>query len=207
MQQLQGTYRGDQSDTLAQILGLDYDPQNYLAQMAQQMLSTGMSSSTQLKTAAMQQEGQNNREFLARQYEMNKLRKEQSELRNAATAGLRGRQSGIISSLGAYMDMLDPDDPYAKEEAAAMQKQIAGLQNAFNQGGSLAERAATLQAIMETGLTEPTVAGGMVTLKRKGQAQREAAKKAAEAPAADKAKAPEQESSPEDIEINLDENS
>ena len=75
MQQLQSSYGGDRSDTLAQIFGLDYDPQGQMAAMAQQMLSTGMGSSTAIKTRAMQDDAQLNREFLARQYSANAERR------------------------------------------------------------------------------------------------------------------------------------
>ena len=71
MQQLQSSYGGDRSDTLAQILGGDYDPQGQMAAMAQQMLATGMGSSTQLKTRAMADAAQLNRDMLQRQYLMN----------------------------------------------------------------------------------------------------------------------------------------
>lgn len=70
MQQLQGSYRGDQSEMLSQIMGGDYDPQTALSAMAQQMLSAGMSSSTALKTAAMKEDAASNRDLLTRQYQM-----------------------------------------------------------------------------------------------------------------------------------------
>lgn len=79
MQQLQNTYGGDRSDTLAQILGLDYDPQGAMAAMAQQMLSTGMGSSTALKTRAMQDSTALNQLFLGRQYAMNDARRIRQE--------------------------------------------------------------------------------------------------------------------------------
>ena len=79
MQQLQSSYGGDRSDTLAQIFGLDYDPQGQMAAMAQQMLSTGMGSSTQLKTRVMADNAMMNRDFLARQYAMNDSRRIRQE--------------------------------------------------------------------------------------------------------------------------------
>lgn len=177
MQQIQGPYQGDRSDTLAAILGLDYDPQGHMAQMAQQMLSTGMSSSTSLKTAAMQAQAQANRDFVNQQMEMNKARREQTMLRNAAGAQLRGRQQGTLKTLGMYLDMLNqyPDDPYMQREAAALRSQIGGLQGAFSQPGALEERVAMMQHFMDTGMADQTVAGGVAGLADYGDMRREAA--------------------------------
>ena len=78
MQNLQGTYGGDRSDTLAQILGMDYDPQGQMAQMSNAMLQTGMASSTALK----KEDAATNRQFMSQQFQMNQnklTRKQQLE--------------------------------------------------------------------------------------------------------------------------------
>lgn len=166
-QQLNSGYQGDRSDTLAQILGLDYDPQGAMAQMAQSMLQTGMGSSTQLKTAAMAQQGADNREFIARQTEMNRNRRDQTMLRNAAGAQLRGRQEGILKTLGMYMGMLDqyPDDPVMAEEARQLKGMIYGLQGAFSQPGALESRVAMLNELVNRGMTDARTAGGVAGLR------------------------------------------
>jgi hypothetical protein len=53
MQQLQSLYRGDSSPSLAQIFGMQYQPQNATSQMAQAALTSGMSAGAQVKTTAM----------------------------------------------------------------------------------------------------------------------------------------------------------
>lgn len=167
MQQLQNTYGGDRSDTLATILGLDYDPQGYMAQMANNMLQTGMSSSTNLKTTAMAQNAADNRQFIQNQLDMNKARREESKLRAMSAGQLRGQRRAMVDTLGTYMGMLDPNDPFARQEAAAMQQQISGLEGILNRGGTLEEQAAVTKYLTESGLADPTVAGGMVLLQRK----------------------------------------
>jgi hypothetical protein len=71
MQQLQGSYGGDRSDTLAQIMGMDYDPQGQMAQMANAMLQTGMASSTALK----KEDAATYRQFLNQQFQMNESKR------------------------------------------------------------------------------------------------------------------------------------
>ena len=178
-QQLQSSYRGDSSDSLTQIMGSDYNPQNYLAQLAQAMLQTGMGSSTQLKTAAMQANAQANRDFVQQQMEMNKARREESKLRAMGAGQLRGQKRAMLDTLGTYMGMLDPSDPFARQEAAAMQRQISGLEGIMSKGGTLEEQLAATKYMAESGLADPTVAGGMVLLQRKAAeaAAREAAMK------------------------------
>jgi hypothetical protein len=53
MQQLQSLYRGDSSPSLAQIFGMQYQPQNATSQMANTAVSSGMSAGAQVKTTAM----------------------------------------------------------------------------------------------------------------------------------------------------------
>lgn len=71
MQQLQGSYGGDRSDTLAQIMGMDYDPQGQMAQMSNAMLQTGMASSTALK----KEDAATYRQFLNQQFQMNESKR------------------------------------------------------------------------------------------------------------------------------------
>ena len=162
MQNLQGTYGGDRSDTLAQILGTDYDPQGHMAQMANAMLQTGMSASTAIKTAAMNNAARQNEAFINMQVNANKERRQMNDLRNLASQQLRGRQRGITETLSTYMNMLDPNDPYQAEEKKLMMGQLLGLQGAFSQQGSVAERAAMLEQIVNANLAAPDVAGSMM---------------------------------------------
>jgi hypothetical protein len=162
MQNIQRSYGGDQSDTLAQILGIDYDPQGHMAQMAQQMLSSGMGASTSLKVAAMNNAARQNEAFVNMQMNMNKERRQMNDLRNLAGQQLRGRQRGITETLSTYMGMLDPNDPYQAEEKKIMMGQLLGLQGAFSQPGSTAERAAMLDQMVNSELTAPDVAGGVM---------------------------------------------
>lgn len=53
MQQLQSLYRGDSSPSLAQIFGMQYQPQGATSQMANTALASGMSAGAQVKTTAM----------------------------------------------------------------------------------------------------------------------------------------------------------
>lgn len=53
MQQLQSSYRGDSSPSLAQIFGIQYQPQQAIAQAANTAVSSGMSAGAQVKTTAM----------------------------------------------------------------------------------------------------------------------------------------------------------
>ena len=53
MQQLQSLYRGDSSPSLAQIFGMQYQPQAATSQMANTALASGMSAGAQVKTTAM----------------------------------------------------------------------------------------------------------------------------------------------------------
>lgn len=183
MQQLQNTYGGDRSDTLATILGLDYDPQGYMAQMANNMLQTGMSSSTSLKTAAMAQNAADNRQFVQNQMDMNKARRDQTMIRNAAGAKLRGQQQGAMRTLGMYLDMLDqyPDDQYMQDEARALRSQMSGLQGAFSQPGTLEEQVGRMEQIMGAGMADYTTAGGVAGLADYGRRRRDFEQKQAEA--------------------------
>lgn len=53
MQQLQSLYRGDSSSSLAQIFGMQYQPQQATSQTANTAISSGMSAGAQVKTTAM----------------------------------------------------------------------------------------------------------------------------------------------------------
>ena len=79
MQQLQSSYRGDSSPSLAQIFGIQYQPQQAIAQAANTAVGSGMSAGAQVKTTAMNNSTQMsiadaNRWENARQYNLtNKL--------------------------------------------------------------------------------------------------------------------------------------
>ena len=53
MQQLQSLYRGDSSPSLAQIFGIQYQPQQAISQAANTAVGSGMSAGAQVKTTAM----------------------------------------------------------------------------------------------------------------------------------------------------------
>lgn len=53
MEQLQSLYRGDNSDSLSNIMGMNYQPQMATSQMANTALSSGMSAGAQIKATAM----------------------------------------------------------------------------------------------------------------------------------------------------------
>lgn len=53
MEQLQSLYRGDSSDSLSNIMGMTYQPQQATSQMANTALSSGMAAGAQIKATAM----------------------------------------------------------------------------------------------------------------------------------------------------------
>ena len=53
MEQLQSLYRGDSSDSLSNIMGMQYQPQMATSQMSNTALSSGMAAGAQIKATAM----------------------------------------------------------------------------------------------------------------------------------------------------------
>lgn len=85
MQQLQSLYRGDGSPSLAQIFGMQYQPQQAISQAANTAVASGMSTGAQIKATEM-----NN----ATQMAINNAQRQESRRQFNLTNTLQGRIAG-----------------------------------------------------------------------------------------------------------------
>jgi hypothetical protein len=117
-------YRGDQSDSLSNIMGMGYQPQAATSQMANTAVSSGMSAGAQIKATAM-----NNASAEARNW--SSINSQQTMERNRLRQA--GQQFSLTHQLG--MDRLDMD---RQGQLFGQQKDVATFfQNKANQDGML----------------------------------------------------------------------
>jgi hypothetical protein len=144
MQQLQGSYGGDRSDTLAQIMGMDYDPQGQMAQMSNAMLQTGMSASTALK----KEDAATYRQFLNQQFQMN----ESKRTRKQALEDDRRKRAQFLEDAARQRGEAVQDLQFnrtARLEDMLFQRQGSVEDRDFARQGSMEDRAAARAAAVE----------------------------------------------------------
>lgn len=161
MQQLQSLYRGDSSPSLAQIFGMQYQPQQATSQMANTALASGMSAGAQVKTTAMNNATQigiadanrfeNRRQFnLTNQlYNRNASENERHNLSTEANAdritawntggsidatdkAAAGDVQAQIMEMQMALDGLDKSDPDYAKKAEMISGRIKALQAGAN---------------------------------------------------------------------------
>ena len=158
MQQLQSLYRGDSSPSLAQIFGMQYQPQQAISQAANTAVGSGMSAGAQVKTTAMNNATQMaiadaNRFQQDRHFKLTNAfqNRQQSEVErhnmsseaNADrvtdwnTGGVvdsedkkaQGLIDSQVSELEMSMNMLDPNDPKYAEKVAMIKGRIKTIRD------------------------------------------------------------------------------
>lgn len=124
MEQLQSLYRGDNSDSLSNIMGMNYQPQMATSQMAQAAMSSGMAAGAQIKATAMNNASAESRNWASINSQQ---MMERNRLRQA------GQQFNLTHQLG--VDRLDMD---RQGQLFGQQKDVATFfQNKANQDGML----------------------------------------------------------------------
>lgn len=158
MQQLQSNYRGDSSPSLAQIFGMQYQPQGATSQMANTALASGMSAGAQIKATAMNNDTQmaisnaarmeNRRQFNLTHALAGRTANE-TQRHNMALEGISkqttdwqtggsiaaddqkalGAIQGQITEMEMVLNMLDKSDPQYAAKAAMIQGRIKSLRD------------------------------------------------------------------------------
>lgn len=154
MQQLQSSYRGDGSSSLAQIFGMQYQPQLATSQMANTALASGMSAGAQVKTTAMNNATQmaiadanrfeNRRQFNLSNTLANRIQDDTAYNNNRITdfntMGVFDQKdreaAGMIEAkIGELTSILNQFDPNS-EEYLAIQEEINNLRGTANRGAA-----------------------------------------------------------------------
>lgn len=188
MQQLQSLYRGDSSPSLAQIFGMQYQPQQAISQAANTAVGSGMSAGAQVKTTAMNNATQmaiadanrfeNKRQFNLTNRLYNRNASE-NERHNLATEGNADRVTdwntggavdsedkkaqGVINShiaeLQQSLDLLDKNDPKYAEKVAMIKGRIKTIMD----GASVSSRTRGGLSGFATGVSKMYSAGSFTT--------------------------------------------
>ncbi len=167
MNTLQQLYGGDRSDTLAQLLAMQYQPQGAMSAMGQQMLSSGMSASTALKTKAMDVNYANNRDFQQRQSQIYEERRKALQSQIMLRHMMEGRRMATLGYFDQVAGALDERDPY---QAGEKQKILSGrnmLETLLS--GGVEQAAGAYEALKEQGATSPQTYAGMQQLTDRGE--------------------------------------
>lgn len=165
MQQLQSNYRGDSSPSLAQIFGMQYQPQGATSQMANTALSSGMSAGAQIKATSMNNDTQmaisnaarmeNRRQFNLTNALAGRTANE-TQRHNMALEGISkqttdwqtggsiaaddqkalGAIQGQITEMEMVLNNLDKNDPQYPAYAAMIQERIKAIKEGANKASA-----------------------------------------------------------------------
>lgn len=164
MQQLQQSYGGDRSESLAQIMGMQYQPQGATSAMAQQMLSSGMSASTALKTKQMDVNYLTNRDFQQRQNQLYDERKKALQSQIMLKNIMEGKKAALKAYYGAVASMYDERDPYQAEEKRRV---LSGMNMLEDLMSGAPEQAMAASETMDKLKFSPATMAGGAQLKQK----------------------------------------
>ena len=161
MQQLQSLYRGDSSPSLAQVFGIQYQPQAATSQMANTALASGMSAGAQIKATAMNNDTmmaiknadrvENRRQFNLTNALYNRNANE-NQRHNMAVEGINrttadwnaggsiaaddqkalGAVQGQITEMEMVLNNLDQNDPNYAAQAEMIRSRILSLKQGAN---------------------------------------------------------------------------
>jgi hypothetical protein len=167
MNNLQQSYGGDRSESLAQLLGLHYQPQDAMSAMDQQMFQTGMTSSTALKSKAMELDSLAGRDFQQRQQQIYEERRKALQSQIMLRHMMEGRRMATLGYFDQIAGALDERDPY---QAGEKQKVLSGrnfLENLLSGGAE--QQAGAWEALGAQGATSPQTYAGMQQLTDRGE--------------------------------------
>lgn len=165
MDQLRQSYGGDRSESLAQILSAQYQPQQAMSAMDQQLISSGISASTALKTKQMELDKANNRDFQTRQSQIYDERRKALQGQIMLKNIMEGKRAAISAYFNHIAEMYDERDPFQAREKELVLSGLGRLETILS--GKPEAAAAALETADKLGFTKPERSAGGASLTKK----------------------------------------